>query len=255
MTGQTMNDLSRGKYDVTITVGPSFSTQRQEAAEIYTAFAQANPQIMGVAGDLIFRAFDLPYADEMAERMQALLPPPVQQMIQAKQKNGKQLPPEAMAAMAQAEQAMAMVQQQAQMLEEAAGQIEVEKTEVEKGKAELQKMIADLKVQEAELKAAKAELDAYIVQQQASLAEREMGVQSQAKDVQMAGQQLETQATMAGQQSAVEIVEDALQKVAEMIKGLEQAMRQQPQAPIVIQPPRVKGIKRTNGGHQVEYDD
>lgn len=47
-TGQThvLNDLSKGKYDVVVTVGPSYATQRMEAAE---GFAQLAGQIGGAA--------------------------------------------------------------------------------------------------------------------------------------------------------------------------------------------------------------
>src|SRR5690606_2457719 len=48
-----VNDLSVGKYDVAITVGPSFSTLRQEAAEVYGELATRFPELMGVAGDLV----------------------------------------------------------------------------------------------------------------------------------------------------------------------------------------------------------
>ena len=76
-----VNDLSAGKYDVTVTTGPSFSTLRQEAAEIYTQFAQQYPELMGVAGDLVMKSLDLPYADDIAQRLQTMLPPQIQEMI------------------------------------------------------------------------------------------------------------------------------------------------------------------------------
>ena len=94
-TGQMVNDLSRGKFDVTVTSGPSFSTQRQEAAEVYMGLAQANPAVFAIAGDLIFKSLDLPYSEDMAERMKSMLPPQIQQMLQAKSQNGgKPMPPE-----------------------------------------------------------------------------------------------------------------------------------------------------------------
>lgn len=254
--GQMVNDVSRGKYDTTVTVGPSFSTRRQEAAEVYSQFAQANPAILQVGGDLIFRSLDLPYAEEMAERMQTMLPPPIQQQIAAKkQNNGQPLPPEVTMAMQQAEQAMQQAQMHGQLVQEAAAELEQSKLEADKAKAEVQKLIADLKVQEANLKAAEAQLQADIVQARAELAEREMALTAQGKDIEHAGSALEQQATMAGQQSAVEIVQQAVDAISQQIKTLEQRMSQAPQQPIVINPPRIRGIKRTNGGHQVEYDE
>jgi len=70
---------------------------------VYMALGQANPAVWQLAGDLIFKAMDLPYSDKIAERLKMMLPPQIQQM----ESQGKQLPPEAQAAMAQAEQAMA----------------------------------------------------------------------------------------------------------------------------------------------------
>jgi len=62
-----VHDLSEGQYDVTITVGPGFATRRQEAAEMYGAMNDKNGMLMGIAGDLMFKAMDLPYSEEIAE--------------------------------------------------------------------------------------------------------------------------------------------------------------------------------------------
>lgn len=78
LTGQgplLINDLTHGKYDVTITVGPSYSTKRIEAADSMMAFVQAVPQAGQVSGDLIARAMDWPGADALADRLEKLLPP------------------------------------------------------------------------------------------------------------------------------------------------------------------------------------
>lgn len=70
-----VNDLTTGKYDVTITVGPSYSTKRIEAADSMMAFIQAVPQAAQVSGDLIAKSMDWPGADAIAERLKKLLPP------------------------------------------------------------------------------------------------------------------------------------------------------------------------------------
>jgi hypothetical protein len=168
--GQALNDLTRGKYDVQVQVGPNFGTKRQEAAEIYMGLSQGNPQVMGVAGDLIFKALDLPYSDDMAERMKTMLPPQVQQMLAAKDKQGgKALPPEAQMAMAQADQAMALVQQQSQLVQAAAAEVETNQAEAEKAaaglevqaakmQADYQRMLADIAKKEAGLVLKEAQL-------------------------------------------------------------------------------------------------
>jgi hypothetical protein len=70
-----LNDLTRGKYDVTVTVGPSYATKRMEAAESMMAFMQAFPQAAQVAGDLVAKAMDWPGADEIGDRLEKTLPP------------------------------------------------------------------------------------------------------------------------------------------------------------------------------------
>lgn len=64
-----MNDLAAGEYDVTVTVGPSFATRREEARETMTELFRAMPQLGAVAADLFVKSLDIPYADEIAERL------------------------------------------------------------------------------------------------------------------------------------------------------------------------------------------
>lgn len=71
----TINDLNVAKYDVVVTTGPAYSTQRQEAAESMVQFAQAVPAAAGVLGDLIAQNMDWPGADVIAERLKKIVPP------------------------------------------------------------------------------------------------------------------------------------------------------------------------------------
>lgn len=171
-TGQPIkiNDLSMGRYDVTISTGPNFSTQRQEASEIYMNMANVNPGIFAVAGDLIFKSLDLPYSEDIAERLKAMLPPEIQALIQ---EDGNQSP-EVQQAMQQANQAMQMVEQQMQAVQEMGTQIEQEKMEVDKGKMEIQKLIADLETAEAQFEAQVAKEIAQITQRDAKVQIREV---------------------------------------------------------------------------------
>lgn len=69
------NDMSVGKYDVRVAVGPSFNTKRQEAAESMMQFVSAMPQASAVIGDLVAKNMDWPGADLIAERLKKTLPP------------------------------------------------------------------------------------------------------------------------------------------------------------------------------------
>lgn len=73
----TINDLNVAKYDVVVTTGPAYSTQRQEAAESLIQFATAVPSAAAVMADLIAQNMDFPGADVMAERLKRIIPPNV----------------------------------------------------------------------------------------------------------------------------------------------------------------------------------
>jgi len=67
-------DLTLGKYDVTVQAGPSFTSRREEAANQMIELIRAYPAAAPVIGDLLARNLDWPGADEVAERLAALLP-------------------------------------------------------------------------------------------------------------------------------------------------------------------------------------
>lgn len=241
-----IHDLDQGKYDVTVTVGPSWATKRMEAAEVYSNLGQQVPAMWAAAGDLIVKAMDLPYSDEIAERLQAMLPPQVQQMIA----QGKEIPPEAQAAMAQAANAMQIVQQQGQLVQAAAQEVEQGKAEADKAKAEVQQAIAELETK-------KAQFDAYVAKQLAGLAQKE--AQSAAKGAEGAvAQDRESLATEV-QQAVANIQALAAQFMQQAQATLAEIMAKQQTQVIVPAPPRrpkVVEIRRGKGGSLIpRYDD
>jgi hypothetical protein len=66
--------LTAGKYDVIVDIGPSYATQRQEAVENMIEMVKAFPQSVEVMGDLIAKNMDWPESDEIAKRLKLLLP-------------------------------------------------------------------------------------------------------------------------------------------------------------------------------------
>lgn len=70
-----VHDLSLGKYDCTITTGPQYMTQRQEAANTMLELAKVLPQVGQVAPDLLASSLDIPNSDVLAERLKKMLPP------------------------------------------------------------------------------------------------------------------------------------------------------------------------------------
>jgi len=83
-------DLSAGKYDLTVSTGPSFTTRREEAAAQMMELIRSFPQAAPLIGDIVAKNLDWAGADEIAKRLQTLLPgqgqgglpPKLQQMIQ-----------------------------------------------------------------------------------------------------------------------------------------------------------------------------
>ena len=73
----TISDLSIGKYDVVVTTGPAYTTQRMEAADAMMQFAGAVPAAGAVMADLIAQNMDWPGADTIAERLKRIVPPNV----------------------------------------------------------------------------------------------------------------------------------------------------------------------------------
>jgi len=71
-------DLTVGKYDVVVDVGPSYTTQREEMANSMLMFIQAVPQAGMLIADLFAKSLDWPGADKIEERLRLLLPPQIQ---------------------------------------------------------------------------------------------------------------------------------------------------------------------------------
>ncbi|THD80625.1 MAG: hypothetical protein E7812_07805 [Phenylobacterium sp.] len=67
-------DLTVGKYDLTVEAGPSFTTRREEAANQMIELIRAYPQAAPLIGDLLAKNLDWPGADEIAQRLAAMLP-------------------------------------------------------------------------------------------------------------------------------------------------------------------------------------
>lgn len=130
-----INDLSVGKYDVTVSTGPSYTTQRVEAANAMVEFARAYPNAAPAMLDKIAKMMDWPEHEEIAARLKAMLPPPLQQLFDVIDETGGDK-----AKMAEAMQAMQSQQQPNPMAEldarEKAAKIEntMAKTEGERAK-------------------------------------------------------------------------------------------------------------------------
>ena len=109
---QSIYNPGVGKYDVSITVGPSYNTKRMEAAATLTEIVKSNPEMMPIVGDLLFRSLDFPHADQIAERLKKMLPPNLQE------DDGAPIPAKAAAKIQELMQAGQQLQEQLQQVGE-----------------------------------------------------------------------------------------------------------------------------------------
>jgi len=94
-----VNDLSIGKYDVVVDVGPSHSTQRQETLELLQAVMSNVPGTAPVILDLVMDQIDSPIAPELTKRMrrfmlqQGFIEPTDEEKQEAEENQPEQQPP------------------------------------------------------------------------------------------------------------------------------------------------------------------
>lgn len=126
-----INDLTVGKYDIVIDAGPSYATQRQEAADNTLKFMQMLPQQAPLMADIAVGNMDWLDADKIAKRLKKAVPP---QYLDADEGGGQppEPPPDPKA------------------------MVEMEKLKIEQARFELEKWRAE---QEIELAKWKAEQD------------------------------------------------------------------------------------------------
>lgn len=229
-------DLTVGKYDVTISTGPSYQTKRQEAVNSMIQLVNAWPALMGVAGDLMVNNMDWPGAQKIAERMRKALPP----QFQDDPTQDPNLPPEV-------QQRMAQLMQQVQQLQHglmaatkdvhdqvSAKQVELESKERiefakltfegERLKLDYEKLRKDIVVAEINAKIAAAQADLDREQERISqqmdnaheLAQQQLGnAHESAISAQEADQdQQQQQAAMAGQMQLAQQNSQAQQQQA-----------------------------------------
>lgn len=130
-------DITAGKYDLTVKVGPAFATQREEARGEIVEIIRAVPASAPVLGPMYLRNSDWPGADEAADKIEAM---------QEGQGGGAQAAPDAAL-----QQQMAAMQQQLQQT-----QAENEQLKQANGLKETENAIKGM---EAKTKAYEAETD------------------------------------------------------------------------------------------------
>jgi hypothetical protein len=150
------HDMTSGAYEVVMEQGPSYATKREQAQDAMTEFIRAFPPAAPVMGDIYAKNMDWPHAEEIGERLEELLPPPIKAKLQSEraqkdQAAGKPPSPE----MQQQQQAQQQAQQEAEMakqlqLAEAKAKVEEAQARAQEAQANARKAIADADRAEAD---------------------------------------------------------------------------------------------------------
>jgi hypothetical protein len=141
--------LESGKFDITVEIGPTTDSQREEAAELVGQAIQAAPDLMTVMGDVLFRFQDGAGSQEIADRLKKFIQVTHPGLIEDKNNPQQQIPP----------QVQQQLQQSGQMIEQLTQHVNVLSEEIKTKKFELdsrERMHAadlDFKKQELDVKA------------------------------------------------------------------------------------------------------
>ena len=190
-------DVASQQYDVTISVGPSFQTRRQEALDSLVQFVQAYPDVFPMIGDLLAENMDWPGAQQVAARLKKSLPPNLQDEI-----DPSEIPPQVQAKMQGIENQLKQVMQAYQQTKQA--------LDTDQAKAQ-----AQVQIKQAELSAKAAEQ------------ERDLQSKLQLEEIKQQGESARTLAKIE-QGRASELLQTEIQRLEGMItRNLEQSNREQ----------------------------
>ncbi len=169
------NDLSKGKYDVSCSSGPSFSNRKDRTVKTLIDIGQIDPSSIQLGGDILFNNLDTPGMDLISERKR-------NQLFQSGAIPESQMTDE---------EKQILIQQQSQPQQPDAGMI-LAQAEVDKAQAQANKVMVDAQVAQSReaRENAKAQSD---IQKQ----EFDEVIQMQKQQMDMQRQIVESQETLA----------------------------------------------------------
>lgn len=150
-------NIKEGSYDVRVITGPSFTTQRQEAAANYSQIVQAMPDLMPVIGDLVFKYQDSAGSQAISERLKKVIMKANPELLSEEERGKEEVDPQVAALTAQ----LQAVQQEAQA---AIAQLQAE-LQSKQGEQQLKAGELQVKNKEVEIKAFEAQQKALQAQQ------------------------------------------------------------------------------------------
>lgn len=137
-----VSDITAGKFDVTVKSGPSYQTQRMEAADTMMQFVQAVPAAGSVVMDLLAKNMDWPGSQEIATRLKKILPPGILSPDEMEQAGieAPQPTPEQQADMAKAQADTAQAQADMEQAKADQAMAQVKTMEAQRALAEIEMM-------------------------------------------------------------------------------------------------------------------
>jgi hypothetical protein len=208
-------DLSLGRYDVAIESGPSYTTKRDEAFDFLSELTKANPNLLMLAGDIMFQNSDCAGADQLADRLKQVIQAANPHIQIGDEENPDKIPAKAQAQIAQLN---AQVQQLGQEFQKA--QQIIATKQIENSSRERIAAMTDASRERIEALRAHANLLAAEVQGKSSVANNLLQGQLQAIeqqtsaefDQQQAAQDRETQLATQASESVAQQQSDAAQR-------------------------------------------
>lgn len=152
-------DVTVGRYDVTCEAGPNYTTKREEASNQMLQFVQSFPQSAPLIGDLIAKNLDWPGADDISDRLKAMLPPQVQgrdPMVQQLQQQMQHMDGQARQALGQLRQQLQQAQQEAQS-KQMDYQLKAKELELKQHESQLRSQELQIQAHESQIKMHEAE--------------------------------------------------------------------------------------------------
>jgi hypothetical protein len=194
---EVKNDLTVGRYDISIDTGPGYQTAREEAtaAKLELLATPLGEMAGKVAGDLIVRGMDWDGADEIADRLQAQIPG-------AMTDPNSDLPPKAQAIVAGLQAQLKQAQQQAMAFElELKSKHHLEQMKQD-GETARTRMEIAAKIHDATLKADTSKFDTHV----RSVTSRDVA------EIQTAGQLMNTHAEASHEKELAKITAKSAEK-------------------------------------------
>ena len=159
-------DLKRGRYDVKVITGASYTTSRQEAVAALQEIFKAAPDLMSVMGDLYFKNSDFAGAQAMAERMKKVIDPKFLEE-EYRQEIEQPIDPEKQQMAVMLQEGQKAIEQMQQEITNLQNQLQNKQAEtiIKAQELEIKKADVDLKKESLALEAYKTQKDIEIKQQ------------------------------------------------------------------------------------------